>query len=184
MTNFTVTHSPYKSGRVGRFCANYPDECAIKRELSDDEFNRYSRLHRDNRLALKFNFHAAVARLKLTDHEINTLASVLDLSYRSRVNHLDRLFGRVLDAVKEAELLEESMIVFTADHGETLFKNSALFKWSHGHTLRNDVLSVPLVIRAPSQGIQSGHADFVTRSVDLFPTLSAARGALVRGGGS
>ena len=167
MTNFTVTHAPYSTEWLGDFLALYPGE---RRGVTDAEIAKYHRLYLQNVGELSFDFPRTVARLRLSPAGVRKLADVLEVVYRSNVWHLDTLFGEVLDRVAEAGLMEESLIAFTADHGEVLYRENVLFPWSHGEQLEPDVLTVPLVMRMP--GLAKRRYEGVSRSIDVFPTLA------------
>jgi len=55
-----------------------------------------------------------------------------------------------------------------------LYREHALFRWTHGYQLAPEVLHVPLIVRAP--GVAPGRYAGVTRSVDVFPTLAGLAG--------
>jgi arylsulfatase A-like enzyme len=95
---------------------------------------------------------------------------VVDL-YDGEVRWADRLAGRVLDALRERRLDERTIVVFTSDHGEELFDHESL---GHGHTLYDELLLVPLVIRFP--GGPRGRVTRPVRTMDLFSTLLDAVG--------
>jgi hypothetical protein len=82
----------------------------------------------------------------------------------------------VLSKVAKAGLIEESLIVFTADHGEALYRENALFKWHHGGQLAPEALQVPLIIRHPGSKHQRVRYEQVTRSIDVFPTMMGLSG--------
>ena len=171
MTNFTVTHSPYQTSRLARFRNRYPLE---GRAIPAATVEKYARLHRENHLGLSWNTAATIQRLGLTPAEVRELKDVLELLYKSNVSELDRRFGAVVSAVRARELLDESLILFTADHGELLFREGAPFQWSHSMQLAREVLNVPLLIRAP--GLKPGIHEGVTRSIDVFPTIMGLSG--------
>ena len=98
--------------------------------------------------------------------------SVIELLYRANINYLDRLFGNVLDAIIVGDLMDESLIVFTADHGEVLYRESATFKWTHSMLLDHEVLGVPLIIHSPLLSAAAASYAGVTRSTDVFPTMA------------
>lgn len=93
--------------------------------------------------------------------------------YMSQVSHLDHHVGSVLDALRERDLYEQTLVVFTAPHGEILDQAGIVF--DH-HSLTEDVLRVPLLIKSgagpgPRPGTRlAGVCD----SVDLLPTLLSA----------
>jgi arylsulfatase len=89
--------------------------------------------------------------------------------YRGEVAYLDREFGRLWDALRARGLLDDALVVFTADHGEALGEHGVWF--AHGHDLTDDLLRVPLFLHGP--GIAPGRRADVVSLVDLYPTLEA-----------
>jgi len=172
LTNFTVTHGPYQGRERQAFCRLHPGECA--RAPAAAQFRRLLELYRENDLELAFDFAATVRRLALAPSEVRELAAVLELLYAADVFHLDRLFGAVLDRIARAGLLDETVVAFTADHGEVLFRENAVFQWSHSLQLAPEVLWVPLLVRAP--GVAPRRYEAVTRSLDVLPTLATLAG--------
>lgn len=171
MTNHSVTHRAYALDLVEAFYARFPAEHA---GLSLEEVIKAGRLFQNENLNLSYNFDETVARLGLSPPEIQKLTAAIELIYKSRVNYLDELFGDVVDGVANAGLLDQSLIVFTSDHGEVLYRKNALFKWTHGYMLAPEDLTVPLIVRGP--GISPGRYEKVTRSIDIFPTLTGLSG--------
>ena len=72
---------------------------------------------------------------------------------------------------------DQTLLAFTADHGEALGEHGVWF--AHGHDLTDELLHVPLLLHGP--GIQAGRRADVVSLVDLYPTLLAQ---LIAGGGS
>ena len=169
LVNLRVNHNPYRYQNLVQFSREYPDEFKGPTAISEKEFRRYLRIYYENDYTLRYNFAQARRDQKLSDDEVSKLAQVVELLYKSNIPELDRLFGQLVTKVDAAGLAEQSLIAFTADHGESMYRAHAPFKWSHGHALQADVLDVPLIIRTPQATIAS--RDFVTRSVDIFPTL-------------
>jgi len=180
-TAFSVTHAPYFSNRIMSFCSSFPRLCSKRMGDGSVEVDEYLRLYRANRMQLSYNFPETVKRLYLSEDFVENLAATLDIAYMSNIRHLDELFGEVIDAIDEYGVEDRSLVVFTADHGEVTYRESALFKWTHGHALAPEVLGVPLVIRAPKHGRTWGEYGEVTRSVDLFPTLAEFSGISLAG---
>lgn len=178
LTGFTVTHSIYKRVNLYRFCREYPARCALP-GLDATGQERLIQLYVEHATALQSDFPHEIRRLGLSDADVADLARVVELLYASNVNRLDRLFGEVVAAIGASDLLDESLIAFTADHGERLYREKGLFKWSHGWELAPEVLTVPLLIRAPGAGVAPGLYPGVSRSVDLLPTLASLAGIAV-----
>jgi arylsulfatase A-like enzyme len=155
----------------------HPDATAeLTRGLSEKEIESDALLYQFN-LDLQKNFPKARERHGLTDERVRRLARVVELLYVSDVAHLDALFGSVVKAVDDRGLGPQSLIAFTADHGEVLFRENALFPWSHDFQLAPEVLRVPLIVRGA--GLEPGEVDWVTRSIDLYPTLAGLAGVPV-----
>jgi arylsulfatase A-like enzyme len=172
VTNFTVTHGPYELRPVKRFCSRYPDECAARTDPSG--FVRLAQLYRENHLGLSFDFEGTTRRLGLSEADAARLPEVIDLLYKSNVSRLDSLFGALVARIAERALLDRSVIVFTADHGEVQKGAGARFRWTHGLELVPEVLDVPLLLHAP--GVPAGRWPVVTRSIELLPTLAGLAG--------
>ncbi len=169
LANPVVTHGPYKSLHLRRFLKEYPSE---RGGLSDADIKKYERIYRANYFALSWNFPGTIERLGLTPEEVARLVQVVELLYVSNVNHLDQLFGAIVAEVGSHGLLDESLIAFTTDHGELMYRETAPFAFTHGMQLAPEVLNIPLIIHGPGAGVESGRYENVTRSMDVFPTLA------------
>lgn len=93
-------------------------------------------------------------------------AQVRDL-YDSSVAYADHHLGRFLDRVRALGLLENTLVVIFADHGEEF--------WEHGvcgHTAHvyDEVLRVPLLVRRPGSHQENRRIQNLVSTLDLFPT--------------
>jgi arylsulfatase A-like enzyme len=176
VTNFTVTHGPYSIAWLADLCRDVPAACSGR----PDRFEETAELFWREYVDLSWNFDATVARLGLSPEDITRVARVAELLYRANVHRLDGLFGGVLDAVDSRGLLGESVIAFTADHGEVLHREGAVFRWNHGFALAPESLGVPWLLMAP--GVAPRRWSGVTRSIDLFPTLAGLAGVKLPAG--
>lgn len=168
VTNLKVTHGPYRKKPVARFMREYPAETL---GVEWAEVEKYTALYHKNHFALTWNHTATLQRLEI-GQDLPKFADVIELLYRANINYLDRLFGNVLDAIVAKDLMNESLIVFTADHGEVLYRESATFKWTHSMLLDHEVLGVPLIIHSPRPPATTARYAGVTRSTDVFPTMA------------
>jgi arylsulfatase A-like enzyme len=171
LTNFTVTHAPYGFEHLNAFARRYPEQT---NRISDGELNLYNGVYRQYEEELQWNFAEFVVREKLTRDDVHNLAQSIELLYKSNVGLLDQQFGELMGIVEKSGLSDQSLVVFTADHGETLHRDNALFHWGHGGQLAPEVLIVPLIIRGPD--LQPTVWENVTRSIDLFPTMLGLSG--------
>lgn len=169
VTDFTVTHGPYRATDLDHYCATREGRCAA-RDRDPAAFERYADLYRRTHAHLSYDFPTTRERLAMDDEHLGRLTEVVDLLYRADVARLDGMFGRVVAAVDDAGLREEALIAFTADHGETGYREDQLFHWTHGHQLAPEVLFVPWILRGG--GVPVERYVGTTRSVDVFPTLA------------
>lgn len=91
--------------------------------------------------------------------------------YDGEIREMDRHLGDLLSALRERQLLDRSVLLFTADHGESLGENDLYF--SHGQGLDDALLRVPLLLRIPGHAAvhredQVGLIDVMATLVDLF----------------
>jgi len=110
---------------------------------------------------------------------------VVSLSEQARISELydacvatgDYWFGEVLNAIEDLDLEDETIVAFTADHGEEFFDHDML---EHGHTLFSELVDVPLVLAGP--GIPSGvRSDAIVSNLNIAPTLAKLGGSELRG---
>ena len=92
--------------------------------------------------------------------------------YAGEVAHLDRELGRLFEALAERGILERSVVVFTADHGESLGEDDYWF--AHGEHLSDPSVHVPLLVRVP--GLDGSTRDDTASLVDVLPTVAALFG--------
>jgi len=104
------------------------------------------------------------------DAEINDILNF----YAQEVYYTDQQIGRIIQYLQMNALLDNTMIVITADHGEELFMHD-LFH-GHGRTLNDIVLNVPLIIRFPHRRYAGRRVDSVVRTIDIFPTILGQAG--------
>lgn len=171
LVNFTVTHGPYQSVVLDPFCDRFPALCGAREEPG---FAAMVDFYRQAHAFLSYDFPATKERSAMSDANLAQLVETTELLYRSNVWYLDELFGKTLEAIQSAGLWDQALVAFTADHGETLYRDGTLFKWTHGHQLAPEVLNVPLILHAP--GVLAGRYASVTRSIDVFPTLAGLAG--------
>ena len=100
-------------------------------------------------------------------------AQYADRPYDGEVAWSDELVGRLLAALRDANVADDTLIVVTSDHGEGLGQHG---EEVHGYFVYETTLHVPLVVRGP--GVKPGtRIDPVVRLVDLFPTILEMGGA-------
>jgi arylsulfatase len=86
--------------------------------------------------------------------------------YRGEIRYTDAQLGRLLAGLVERNLLDRSVVVVTADHGESFGEHGLV---GHDNLLIQALLHVPLVIRAP--GLEPRVVGEWVETRDLHPTL-------------
>jgi arylsulfatase A-like enzyme len=66
--------------------------------------------------------------------------------YDREVRYVDEGIGALLAELEAARAYEDALIVLTSDHGEEFWEHDG---FEHGHSLYNEVLQVPLVVKGP-----------------------------------
>jgi arylsulfatase len=84
---------------------------------------------------------------------------------------VDRSFERVLVALEEMGRLDDTFVVLTSDHGESLGEDGY---YGHGDSLREELVRLPLLFLHP--GLDGGRVECSSRNLDVWPTLWAAMG--------
>jgi arylsulfatase A-like enzyme len=97
----------------------------------------------------------------------------LSALYDSEVHYVDRAIGQVLASLRP-EVLANTLVVLTADHGEELFDHGG---WKHGQTLYEEQIHVPLIWRWDGHIPAGRRLAGTVRLLDVAPTLAAAAGA-------
>lgn len=90
----------------------------------------------------------------------------------------DALIKPVIETLKEFGLYERAMVIITADHGEEFFEHRA---WLHTHSVYNETLKVPLIVKFPGNASRGLKIDRWARLIDVMPTIQDALGIKASG---
>jgi len=140
-------HSPYKNPEPYRSMFLRPDakwkQFDVIRDLGGRPgiFNRLSESERDNLIGL----------------------------YDGGIRYTDEaLIKPVVDALRRSGLYDRTMIIVTADHGEEFYDHGG---WSHSHTVYDEIIHVPLIIKMPGSEFRGRRYSSIVRLVDIMPTV-------------
>lgn len=89
-----------------------------------------------------------------------------DAPYDGEVAYVDRELGRLFAFLKKERLEENTIIVFTADHGESLGEHG---EKTHGCFTYNSTIWIPLIIQIPGSKPRVVRQD--VSHIDIFPTV-------------
>ncbi len=87
--------------------------------------------------------------------------------YLGEVAYVDAMLARLYKELEDLELLEETLIVFSADHGEEFFEHGG---FDHGHTQFDELVHMPLIVMG--EGFPAGSTiDTNVGNTDIMPTI-------------
>lgn len=90
-------------------------------------------------------------------------------AYDSDLRSTDDGFRRLHRFLRRQGLLEDALIVLTSDHGEE-FGEHGTVGW-HGHTLYEELLRIPLIVKLPGNAHAGTRVPSSVRSLDIAPTV-------------
>ncbi len=92
--------------------------------------------------------------------------------YDAEIAGVDRQIGRIVDTLRSSGILDDTLVIITADHGESLGEHG---EQTHAIFVYDATLRVPLIIRYPRLFSPATY-DGPVRSVDIMPTVLNALG--------
>ena len=97
-------------------------------------------------------------------------------NYLNAVSYTDRFIGDLLKQMKQAGLLEDTIVIITGDHGEAFGDHGPSF---HNSTPHEDGMKVPLLIYSPSVFPTPARISGLRSHLDLLPTVLELAGTNV-----
>jgi len=88
--------------------------------------------------------------------------------YDGDILFADTVFGKLVDHLREKGLLEKTIVVIVADHGEEFYDHR---NWGHGQSIYNELVHVPLIVRFPKIVPAAMRVEQAVMSVDVMPTI-------------
>jgi len=87
--------------------------------------------------------------------------------YLANVTMIDEKVGEIIDALEQNDYLDNSIIIFTSDHGDCLTDHGHSQKW----TMYDAITRIPLIVWAPKK-FQGGRVvNELCQQMDLGPTI-------------
>ncbi len=157
--------------RLGQLARGQDPFCAFVSYQAPHPFcdppEQYRDLYRDEPLALRENVDLD-ARFTGYGEEEDVSMPVPEWTerYFAEITHLDDAIGRLLDRLESLDLRDNTIVVFTSDHGEMggsrgLFEKSVPYEES---------THIPLIVRLPGEN-RGRETDALFSSIDFLPTL-------------
>ena len=153
--SFTHPHNPFTTqsrywDMYDHSKINMPSVASIPVEQRDPWSQRYYYLIRNDEHIV-------------TDDDIRNARH----AYYGMVTYMDDMVGRLMNVLEESGLIKNTLVVFTADHGEMLGERGMWYKFNpYEWSVR-----IPLIISSPG-GLTGHKADELVSLVDMLPTFA------------
>ncbi|QUL57026.1 sulfatase-like hydrolase/transferase [Paenibacillus tritici] len=100
----------------------------------------------------------------LTDYDKKKLVAV----YYGMISMMDKYIGRILDKLDDLGLADNTLVVFTTDHGHFFGQHGLQAKGGFHY---EDLIKLPFIVRYPGQVPAGRQSDAIQSLVDLAPTF-------------
>jgi choline-sulfatase len=97
-------------------------------------------------------------------------------AYLGAVSYVDHLLGTILAALIETDQLDDTLLIYTSDHGEMLGSHGL---WSKGAVFYEELVNVPLLVKPPGGASGAHETRHLVSHLDLLPTVLRWCGAEV-----
>lgn len=91
-------------------------------------------------------------------------------AYYALVTEVDHYIGEITKTLKEEGLENETIIIFTADHGDFVGNHGMVEKAAAGQNVYEDILNIPLMVKIPGK-TDGTHTTELVNLADVLPTL-------------
>lgn len=98
-------------------------------------------------------------------------------AYYSMCEFADRQVARILDALDRLDLARDTLVIYTADHGDFAGDHNCFEKWDT--SFLDGIVRVPLLMRWPGRIPAGLRSSALVELIDLFPTILEAAGLAV-----
>jgi len=157
--SFDRPHGPWSPSP--EYANLYPyDQIPLPEKLSEEDLSTMPR-HIQERVK--------EAGFSLAKMGAENMKKTLSLYY-ALITQIDEEIGRIVGALKDKGLYENTVIVFCADHGEMAGYKGLFDKYSN-KLYHDDIIRTPLLLKLPQQQRKGLEVNRITESIDLFPTL-------------
>ena len=99
--------------------------------------------------------------------------------YYGMVSFMDHQIGKILDSLDRLGIADNTIVVFTTDHGHFLGQHGLFYKGAFHY---EDLIKLPFIVRAPGDVPVGATSSALQSLVDLAPTFLEVVGADIPGG--
>jgi len=131
---------------------------------------RFKKMYRDRYPFERYIFGYGVRMEDIREDDIPVLRDL----YAAEVTFSDYCIGKLLDKVKSLGLWDDTIIVFSTDHGTHLGEDGCVQK--QAKNLKSCVARIPLIIRHPDGSYKGKRVSALTSHMDFMPTFLSLLG--------
>lgn len=93
----------------------------------------------------------------------------LNNTYSATLTMADKWFGKFINTLKENNMFDDTLIIFTTDHGHLLGEHG----WTGKNVMHvyNELAHIPLMIHLPNSRHKGKRISAITQNIDLMPTI-------------
>jgi arylsulfatase A-like enzyme len=93
---------------------------------------------------------------------------ILQDLYAAEVAMVDKLVGRMVEFLRELDILDNTLLIITSDHGENLGEHGMV---DHLLSMYETTIRVPLIMRLPSSFSAGSESEELVSLIDIVPTV-------------
>jgi len=91
--------------------------------------------------------------------------------YYALVSEIDFHVGEILKVLEESGLENETIVIYTSDHGDFVGNHGMVEKCAFGQNVYEDILNIPLIIKYPGKTEKGKRIGELVTNADVLPTL-------------
>ncbi len=103
-----------------------------------------------------------------------SVADRMSRQYAAEITYMDHHIGKLVDALRERRILDESLLVITSDHGENHWDHAVSF--DHGWSTYQSTIRAVGVVRLPNAEGAGTRIEALVANIDMLPTVLAYLG--------
>ncbi len=165
---FIRPHTPLVA--PDRFFDMYPKDQIVLPDMpqGDEDDTWFEKLHKPGKSKGKIHYETLMQSFDSKDEALRTYYQ----AYLASISFMDEQLGVVLDALDDSRFKNNTIVIFTSDHGYNLGEKENLFKYN----LWERSTKVPLIIYDPRTPVQQ-RIDEAVSLIDLYPTFTELAGS-------
>ena len=159
---FPGPHPPYDP--TPEEAAKYMDKDLPLLEVTEEELESQPRVFKEMRVHnTEVDHDSVVHKLDPTQEERHKQRAY----YLANVTMIDTKVGEILTALDEKGYLENSVVIFTSDHGDCLTDHGHSQKW----TMYDTITRMPMIVWAPGRFEGDRRIDGLCQQMDIGPAI-------------